>query len=103
MKIYDLYIEILIHFHPNLVLKLAKISPKMVVKNDVIFGKKTSPIISRHDLKPPSPPKPMTSFVNHPLVRSFRSDLIQSVKDSFCLHHGIYELKIIYTYLFSII
>ena len=40
MKIYDLYIfEILINFYPNLVVKLAKISPKMVVKNDVKFGK----------------------------------------------------------------
>ena len=31
--------EILIHFYPDLVVKLAKISLKMVVKNDVIFGK----------------------------------------------------------------
>ena len=46
----------MIHFYPNLVVKLAKISPKMVVKNDVIFGK-----------TPPPPPKPMTSFMNDPL------------------------------------
>ena len=36
----------------------------MVVKNDVIFGKKPSPVII---WKPP-PPKPMTSFVNDPLL-----------------------------------
>ena len=47
MKIYDRYIfEILIHFYPNLVVKLAKISPKMVVKNYVIFGK--NPLSCRH-------------------------------------------------------
>ena len=34
-----LYIfEIVIHFYPNLVVKLATISPKMVVKNEVIFS-----------------------------------------------------------------
>ena len=68
MKIYDLYIfEILIYFYPNLVAKLEKISPKMVVKIDVIFGKTPlPPVISRHNLKNPSP-KPMTSFVNDPL------------------------------------
>ena len=39
MKIYDLYIfEILVHFYPNLVVKLAKISPKMVVKHDVMLA-----------------------------------------------------------------
>ena len=63
MKFYYLYIfEILIHFYPNLVVKLAKISPKMVVKNDVIFGKKN---LSRHqpsEFENPPPPKPMTSF-----------------------------------------
>ena len=37
--------EILIHFYPNLVVKLAKISPEMVVKNDLIFGK-PSPLSS---------------------------------------------------------
>ena len=41
MKIYDF--EILIHFYSNLVVKLAKISPKMIVKNDAIFGKKNPP------------------------------------------------------------
>ena len=35
----------------------------MVVKNDFIFGKNPSPVISRHNLKTPSP-KPMTSFGN---------------------------------------
>ena len=56
MKIDDLYsFEILIHFGPNLEVKLAKISPKMVVENDVIFGKTPSPVISRHNLKTPSP------------------------------------------------
>ena len=69
MKIYDLYIfEIMIHIYPNLVVKLAKISPEMVVKNDVIFGK--PPVISRHNLKKTPPPKPMTSFVNNPLMHA---------------------------------
>ena len=49
--------EILIHFYPNLVVKLAKISPKMVVKNDVI---------SRHNLEKTPPPKPMSSFAKDP-------------------------------------
>ena len=73
MKIDDLYIfEILIHFYPNLVIKLAKISPKMVVKNDVIFGEAPPPVISRH--------KPMTSFVNDPLVvQSYFSDHLCSI------------------------
>ena len=54
MKIDDLYIfEILIHLYPNLVVKLAKISPKMVVKNDVIFGK--TPLPNGHNLNTPSP------------------------------------------------
>ena len=44
MKIDNLYIfEILIHFYPNLVVKLAKISPKMVLYNGLIFGKPPSP------------------------------------------------------------
>ena len=51
----DIFFEILIHFNPNLVVKLAKISPKIVVKNDVIFGKPPSSVISRHNLKTPSP------------------------------------------------
>ena len=63
MKIDDLYIfEILIHFYPNLVVKMAKIIPNGC-KNDVIFGK--NPPSPRHNLKNPSP-KPMTSFVNDP-------------------------------------
>ena len=44
--------EIMIHFYPNLVVKLAKIIPKMVVKNDFIFGKTPLP---RHNLKTPLP------------------------------------------------
>ena len=43
MKIDDLYIfEILIHFYPNLVVKMAKIIPNGC-KNDVIFGKNPLP------------------------------------------------------------
>ena len=47
----------MIFFYPNLVVKLAKISPIIVVKNDVIFGRLHSPIISRHNLNPPPPPQ----------------------------------------------
>ena len=54
--------EILIHLYQNLIVKLAKISPKMVVKNDVIIGNPLPP----HYLNT-LPPKPMTSFVNDPL------------------------------------
>ena len=57
-KIYNF--EILIHFYPNLVVKLAKISPKMVLKNYVIFGKNQP---SQFE----NPHKPMTSFVNDPI------------------------------------
>ena len=42
-----------------LVVKLAKISPKMAQKNP-------PPVISHHNLKTPLPPKPISSFVNDP-------------------------------------
>ena len=43
--------EILIHLYQNLVVKLAKISPKMVVKNDVLFGNPLPPSLFEY----PSP------------------------------------------------
>ena len=56
MKIDDSCIfEILIYFYPNLVVKLAKISPKMIVKMTSSSAKIPSPVISRHNLKTPSP------------------------------------------------
>ena len=48
MKIHDLYIfEILIHFYPNLVVKLEKLARKLLTKKDIILGK--IPVNNRHN------------------------------------------------------
>ena len=73
----DLYIfEILIHFYSNLVVKVAKIIPKMVVKNEL-----PNPVISRHNLKTSSP-LANDVICERPLMNFF------SEKQTACIEEG---------------